>query len=68
MSLIGDLEFKTIIEDKPVIIKMSNACLTNIEFLSEDGCRGSIFTIKKIEIENEEEKGFLIEIIKDEEE
>lgn len=66
MNLIGDLEFKTIIEGKPVIIKMPNAYLTNIEFLSEGGCRGSIFTIKKIE--NEKENGCLIKIINDEEE
>jgi len=27
MSLVGDLEFKTKIDDKPAIIKMPNACL-----------------------------------------
>ena len=37
MSLVGDLEFKTVIDDKPAIIKIPNAHLHNIEVLVEDG-------------------------------
>lgn len=37
MSLIGVLEFKTIIDDKPVTIKIPNAHIHNIDVLVEDG-------------------------------
>ena len=45
MSLIGDLEFRTIINNRPVIIKAQNAELLGIEVLSENGIREGIFTI-----------------------
>ena len=47
MSLVGDLEFKTIIDDKPAIIKMPNATILNVEVLSEDGLKKAVFTIEK---------------------
>lgn len=45
MSLIGDLEFRTIINNRPVIIKAENAQLLGIEVLSENGFREGTFTI-----------------------
>ena len=44
MSLVGDLEFKTKIDNKPAIIKMPNACL-DIDILSENGHREINFSI-----------------------
>ncbi len=55
MSLVGDLEFKTIIDDKPVTIKIPNAHLYNIDVLIEDGHRKitcMITAIKDIEEEH----------------
>lgn len=46
MSLIGDLEFRTIINNRPVIIKAENAQLLDIEVLSENGIKEGTFTIK----------------------
>ena len=44
MSLVGDLEFKTIIDDKPTVIKMPNARL-DIKILSENGYREISFSV-----------------------
>ena len=44
MSLIGDLEFKTKIDDRPAVIKMPNACL-DIDVSSENGHREISFSI-----------------------
>jgi hypothetical protein len=45
MSLIGDLEFRTIINNRPIIIKAQNTQLLGIEVLSENGVREGTFTI-----------------------
>lgn len=45
MSLIGELEFRTIINNRPVIIKAENAHLLDIEVLSENGIKEGTFTI-----------------------
>lgn len=45
MSLIGDFEFRTIINNRPVIIKAENTELLDIEVLSENGIKEGTFTI-----------------------
>lgn len=54
MNLIGDLEFKTVIDNKPVTIKIPNAHLHNIDVLVEDGHRE--FTCVVTAIRNTEEE------------
>ncbi len=54
MSLIGDLEFKTIIDDKPAIIKIPNANLYDINVLVEDGHKEITCIVTAI-IDTEEE-------------
>lgn len=54
MSLIGDLEFKTVINDQPVIIKIPNAHLYNVEVLVKDGYREITFAVTAIKDIEEE--------------
>ncbi len=54
MTLVGDLEFKTVIDDKPVIIKIPNAHLHNIDISAEDGHREIVCTMTVIDDIKEE--------------
>lgn len=54
MSLIGNLEFKTIIDDKPVTIKIPNAELYDINVLVEDGLKEITCMARAIEDIKEE--------------
>ena len=65
MSLIGDLEFKTIINNKLAIIKMPNAYL-DIENFIKGRYREAIFTVNTAS--DEEKNIYTIEIIDNEEE
>jgi hypothetical protein len=55
MNLVGDLEFKTVIDDKPVIIKILNAHLHNIGVLVEDGHREFTCVVTAIKDTEEEQ-------------
>lgn len=60
MSLIGVLEFKTIIDDKPVTIKIPNAHIHNIDVLVEDGYKEFTCVVTAIrDIEEEHQLLFL---------
>ena len=69
MSLVGDLEFKTKIDDKPAIIKMPNAYL-DIDISSENGHREISFSIDSNDHQRKNYKKiiFTIEILDEEEE
>lgn len=54
MSLIGDLEFKTVIDDQPVIIKIPNAHLYDIDVLVENGHKEITFFVTAIKDIEEE--------------
>ena len=47
MSLIGDLEFRTIINNRPVIIKAQNTQLLGIEVLSENASLTSWLLVER---------------------
>lgn len=67
MSLVGDLEFKTIIDNRPALLKMSNAHLNNIEVFSEGCHKKVVFTVETIKDEGKDAV-FTIETIGNEEE
>lgn len=54
MNLVGDLEFYTIIDDKPAIIKIPNARLHDINVLLENGYRKVTCMVTAIENIEEE--------------
>lgn len=61
MSLVGELEFRTVIDDKPAIIIMPNACLLDVEVSLEKGFKEAIFTIEKRMIDEDGKTIFTIE-------
>ena len=54
MSLVGDLEFKTVIDDKPAIIKIPNAHLYEINVLVKNGYKEVTFVVTAIRDTEEE--------------